>query len=124
MGGGASGEGSMATTSNFVAGQVPSVRIDKARLVQAMVTLQRPEPTSLQEYNRQEKFQILLENARRQRRELVHWIHSHGLADEVAQIGAPTSFNLLFIQCTPHAATHLAQAPGVVEVAIEQEAVH
>jgi hypothetical protein len=89
--------------------------------VQVMVTIDRPEPESLAGCNRKEKFAILLENARRHRTQLVQWIQEQELADEVARIGAPTSFNLLFIQCTPHAAAQLAHAPGVVNVAVEQE---
>jgi len=92
--------------------------------VQAMVTIDRPQPESLAGCTRKEKFNILLENAQRHRTELVQWIQEHDLACEVARIGAPTSFNLLFVQCTTHAATQLAHAPGVVEVAVEHELQH
>jgi len=93
-------------------------------LVQVMVTIDRPEPESLAGCNRQEKFDILLENAQRHRTELVAWIQEQNLADEVARIGAPTSFNLLFVQCTPHAATQLARAPGVIDITVETEIYH
>jgi hypothetical protein len=93
-------------------------------LVQVMVTLDRPEPERLAGCNRQEKFDILLENAQRHRAELVEWIQEQQLDDEVARVGAPTSFNLLFVQCTPHAATQLAHAPGVVDIAVEGEVYH
>ena len=88
-------------------------------LVQVMVTIDRPEPESLVGCNRQEKFDILLKNAQRHRSELVEWIQKQNLDDEVARVGAPTSFNLLFVQCTPHAALQLAHAPGVVDIAVE-----
>jgi len=93
-------------------------------LVQVMVTLDRPKPESLAGCDRKEKFNILLENARRHRTELVQWIQEHDLCSEVARIGGPTSFNLLFVQCTPHAATQLAHAPGVVDVTVEYEIHH
>lgn len=92
--------------------------------VQVMVTIDRPKPESLAGCDRKEKFAILVENARQHRQQLVQWIQEHDLADEVVRIGAPTSFNLLFIQCTPHAAAQLAQAPGVVDVAVEHEVYH
>ena len=93
-------------------------------LVQVMVTIDRPEPESLVGCNRQEKFDILLKNAQRHRSELVEWIQEQNLDDEVARVGAPTSFNLLFVQCTPHAALQLAHAPGVVDIAVEAENYH
>ncbi|MEZ4737690.1 MAG: hypothetical protein R3E79_62235 [Caldilineaceae bacterium] len=92
--------------------------------VQVVVTLDRPTPESLAGCNRKEKFNILLENARRHRTELVQWIQEHDLSSEVARIGAPTSFHLLFVQCTLHAATQLVNAPGVVDVAVEDEVQH
>ena len=92
-----------------------------ANLVQVMVTIDRPQPESLVGCNRQEKFDILLKNAQRHRSELMEWIQEQKLDDEVARVGAPTSFNLLFVQCTPHAAIQLAHAPGVVDIAVETE---
>lgn len=91
-----------------------------ANWVQVMVTIDRPNAESLVGCNRKEKFDILLENAQRQRTQLLQWIQEHDLADEVVRIGAPTSFNLLFVQCTPHAALQLAHAPGVVDIALDQ----
>ena len=89
--------------------------------VQIMLTIDRPAPERLAGCDRKEKFDILLENAQRKRTQLVQWIQEQNLADEVARVGAPTSFNLLFVQCTPYAAAQLAHAPGVVAVALEQE---
>lgn len=98
--------------------------IDPPPLVQVIVTIERPKPENLAGCNRKEKFAILLENAHQHRQQLVQWIQAHDWANEVRRIGAPTSFNLLFIQCTPHAAAQLAHAPGVVDVAVEREFYH
>ena len=92
---------------------------DSVDWVQVMLTIDRPAPERLAGYDRKEKFDILLENAQRKRIQLLQWIQEHDLADEVARIGAPTSFNLLFVQCTIHAAAQLAHAPGVVDIAVE-----
>lgn len=89
--------------------------------IQVMVTIDRPTPDRLAGCDRKEKFDILLENAQRKRTQLMQWIQEHNLSGEVARIGAPTSFNLLFVQCTPYAAAQLAHAPGVVDIALEQE---
>ena len=93
---------------------------DATDWVQIMLTIDRPAPERLAGCDRKEKFDILLENAQRKRTRLVQWIQEQNLADEVARVGAPTSFNLLFVQCTPYAAAQLAHAPGVVAVAVEQ----
>ena len=94
---------------------------DSTDWVQVMLTIDRPAPERLAGCDRKEKFDILLENAQRKRTQLVQWIQEHEWANEVARVGAPTSFNLLFVQCTPYAAAQLAYAPGVVDVALEQE---
>lgn len=94
---------------------------DAADWVQVMLTIDRPAPERLAGCDRQEKFDILLANAQRKRAQLMQWIQEHNLSREVARIGAPTSFNLLFVQCTPYAAAQLAHAPGVVDIALDQE---
>jgi hypothetical protein len=94
---------------------------DSADWVQVMLTIDRPTPERLADCDRRQKFDILQENAQRQRSQLLQWIQEHGLADQVARIGVPTSFNLLFVQCTPHAAAQLAHAPGVVDIALDYE---
>ena len=96
---------------------------DSADWVQVMLTIDRPTPERLAGCDRKEKFDILLENAQRKRAQLMQWIQEHNLTGEVARIGAPTSFNLLFVQCTPYAAAQLAHAPGVVDIALDQETV-
>lgn len=87
-------------------------------VVSALVTLDRPLPASFAECDRGDKYAILLDNTQQQRSQLLHWIADHGLADEVLRVGAPTTFNLLFVCCTRHAADQLAKAPGVKEVTI------
>ena len=87
-------------------------------VVSALVTLDRPAPAQLADCTRGDKYELLLENTQQQRADLVHWIEEHELADEVLRIGASTTFNLLFVCCTQHAAAELVQAPGVKEVTI------
>jgi hypothetical protein len=87
--------------------------------VDVTVAVKRPPPNVLAGHNRREKLKILEANARRQRANLVEWIEQHDLAPEVNTIGAPTSFNLFFVQCTPRAAQALKDAPGVLSVTIE-----
>jgi len=94
---------------------------DAVDWVQVMLTIERPSPASLAGCTRHEKFDILLKNAERQRMQLLAWIQAHGLADEVLHIGPPTSLNLLFVQCTSHAAAELAHVPGIVDVVLEYE---
>jgi len=90
-------------------------------VVSALVTLERPAPEQLADCTRGDKYALLLENNQQQRALLLRWIEEHGLADEVLRIGASTTFNLLFICCTQHAAAELAQAPGVKAVTIAGE---
>lgn len=87
-------------------------------VVSALVTLDRPAPAQLADCTRGDKYELLLANTQQQRADLVHWIEEHELADEVLRIGASTTFNLLFVCCTQHAAAELVQAPGVKEVTI------
>jgi hypothetical protein len=94
---------------------------DSVDWIQVMLTIDRPAPERLAGCDRKEKFDILLENAQHKRTQLMQWIQEHGLTNEVGRIGTPTSFNLLFVQCTPHAADQLAYAPGVVDIALEYE---
>ena len=96
-------------------------RHDSVDWVQVMLTIDRPAPERLADCDRRQKFDILLENAKRKRTQLLEWIQAHDLTDEVARIGAPTSFNLLFVQCTPHAAAQLAHAPGVIDIALDEQ---
>lgn len=91
--------------------------------VNAVVTMERPPRAALARANRRKKLEILEENARQHRAELVQWIEEHGLAREVAAVGDSTSFNLLFVKCTPKVARALKEAPGVVAVTTTDDAV-
>jgi phage gp46-like protein len=84
--------------------------------VNAVVTMERPPRAALARVDRRKKLQMLEENARQHRAELVQWIEEHGLAREVETVGDATSFNLLFVKCTPNVARALKEAPGVVAV--------
>ena len=57
----------------------------------------------------------------RLREQLIGWIKEQGLLEEVAQVGEPTAFNMLFVVCTPRVAEQLVQAPGVVSVSPSKE---
>ena len=93
----------------------------RSNWVKVMVGIDRPTSEVLAQYDRRQKLKILEENAQQQRQALIHWINEHGLAAEVARIGAPTSLNVLFIQCTPHVAQELACAPGVLNVTLAED---
>lgn len=98
--------------------QAPDQLVAATDVVSALVTLERPQPAHLADHDRGDKYTILFDNTQQQRTELLHWIEAHGLADEVLRVGASTTFNLLFVCCTLHAADQLAHAPGVKEVTI------
>ncbi len=89
--------------------------------IKVVVALDRPSSEALAHCNRSEKLEVLQQNAQRQRRNLVAWIEEHGLAGQVAKVGAPTSLSMLFIQCTPHAAQALVDAPGVTSVSLADD---
>lgn len=93
----------------------------RSNWVKVMVAIDRPSSEVLAHYDRRQKLQILEENAQQQRKALVQWINEHGMAAEVAKIGAPTSLNVLFVQCTPHVAQELAGAPGVINVTLADD---
>jgi len=93
----------------------------RSNWVKVMVAIVRPPSEVLAQYDRRQKLQILEENAQQQRKELIQWIDEHGLAAEVAKIGASTSLNVLFVQCTPHVAQELEHAPGVMNVTLAED---
>lgn len=101
--------------SDYSMQQAPSYHHPN-RWVDAVVTMERPPRTALARADRRKKLEILEENARQHRTELVQWIEEHGLATEVATVGDATSFNLLFVKCTPKVARALKEAPGVIAV--------
>jgi hypothetical protein len=88
-----------------------------SNMIEVAVTLERPASEELAHYNRAEKYKILRENTAKHREKLVAWVTEQGLSEGVAQIGEPTTFNMLSVVCTPDVAEQLTQAPGVVGVA-------
>lgn len=85
-------------------------------LVNLLLEVERPTSEDLAPYSRGERYRRLRANTEAHRSELEQWIARHHLSDEVCTVSPATGFNLLFVQCTPHAARELAHAPGVVEV--------
>jgi hypothetical protein len=81
-----------------------------------MVVIDRPDPDALASYDRGQKFRLLQENSAARRDELVDWLANHGLTDQVASVGEPTTFNVLFVTATSRAAQRLTEAPGVLGV--------
>ncbi len=90
-------------------------------LVSVLLEVERPSSAELASYSRGERYRRLRANAEAHRAELEHWIDRHNLSDEVLAVSPATGFNLLFVQCTPHAAQELAKAPGVVDVMAANE---
>lgn len=85
-------------------------------LVSVLLEVERPSSAELAPYSRGERYRRLRANTEAHRAELEHWIDRHNLGDEVVAVSPATGFNLLFVQCTAHAAQELANAPGVVDV--------
>ncbi|RIK37876.1 MAG: hypothetical protein DCC55_22920 [Chloroflexi bacterium] len=102
--------------------QRSSLRHQRTRLVDALVTVERPQPAELARFDRRKKLAILEENARQHRDELVKWIEEQGLAREVDSIGAATSFNILLVKGTPKVVRALKKAPGVLAVTMADDA--
>lgn len=85
-------------------------------LVDLLLEVERPSSEELAPYSRGERYRRLRANTEAHRGELEAWIAHHQLSDEVRTVSPATGFNLLFVQCTPHAAQALASAPGVIDV--------
>ncbi|GIK75059.1 MAG: hypothetical protein BroJett021_40470 [Chloroflexota bacterium] len=85
-------------------------------LISVLLEVERPSSAELAPYSRAERYRRLRANTEAHRARLQHWIDRHNLSDEVLAVSPATGFNLLFVQCTPHAARELANAPGVVDV--------
>lgn len=81
-----------------------------------MVVVARPDADALATYDRGQKYRLLQENTATRREALITWLSSQGLMDQVANVGDPTAFNLLFVTATPAAGQRLADAPGVLSV--------
>jgi hypothetical protein len=85
-------------------------------LVDLLLEVERPSSEELAPYSRGERYRRLRANTEAHRGELEAWIAHHQLSDEVRTVSPATGFNLLFVQCTPHAARELAHAPGVIDI--------
>ncbi|BAM00779.1 MULTISPECIES: hypothetical protein [Caldilinea] len=88
----------------------------KPPFVNVLLKVKRPAPEELTHHSRKERYQLLRANAEAQREQLQQWIATHNLSDEVRSVSPATGFNMLFVECTPHAAQALLQAPGVIDV--------
>ncbi len=88
-----------------------------ADVVKIMAMLERPSAAALAQYDRGEKYQRLMDHARRCRSTLIDWIDEQGLSAELVRIQAPTCFNVLFIEGTEKLAKALYRAPSVVYTA-------
>lgn len=88
----------------------------KPAFVNVLLKVERPSPEELTHYSRKERYQLLRANAEAQRKQLQQWIAMHNLSDEVRSVSQATGFNMLFVECTPHAAQEMLQAPGVIDV--------
>ncbi len=84
--------------------------------VDLLLEVERPTSEELAPYSRGERYRRLRANTEAHRSALEQWIARRQLSDEVCTVSPATGFNLLFVQCTPHAARELANAPGVVDI--------
>ena len=88
--------------------------LPRARSV--VVVFDRLALAELVERDRSEILQSKRDYYRKCTQHLVSWIEGRGLSGEVSRIGAPTVFNMLFIDCTLKLAEQLVQAPHVINV--------
>ena len=85
-------------------------------MFQFMVTVNRPSSKELAGLDRAEKYKLLKANSAKRKDEIKAWIKGQGLDAEVFKIEEPTTFNMLFITCTPKVAEQLEHADAVVSV--------
>ena len=85
-------------------------------MFQFMVTVNRPSSKELAGLDRAEKYKLLKSNSAKRKAEIKVWIKAHELDAEVFKIEEPTTFNMLFITCTPKVAEQLEHADAVVSV--------
>lgn len=90
--------------------------------VNVFLTLERPPASTLDNYDRAERYRLLMAHAEAQRDAFKQWAEEEGLCEEIMRIGEANSFHLLFIYCTPAAAQRLVGAPGVIDVAVAADA--
>ncbi len=89
--------------------------------IKVMVEVERPAPATLEGLNRGERYRALKQNASEHKVELEQWLESEGLCEKILHISDATTFNILFVHCTPDAAEAIAHAPGVIEVLPTEE---
>ena len=89
--------------------------------IKVMVEIERPTSAALEGLDRGERYRTLKQNAREHKVELEHWLEEKGLCEEILHISEATTFNILFVHCTPDAAEAIAHAPGVIEVLPAEE---
>ena len=90
--------------------------ISPPNMLQFMVTVNRPSSKELAGLDRAEKYKLLKANSAKRKEEIKTWIKANGLDAEVFKIEEPTTFNMLFITCTPKVAEQLENADAVVSV--------
>ena len=83
--------------------------------------MERPSREEIGPGDRGEKIRRLRSSAERAREELVGWIESHGLGEEVTEVSEPTAFNVLFVSGEEEAVGKLLEAPKVVSVSPSDE---
>lgn len=89
--------------------------------VRITVELARPSPDQIQGYNRAEKYQLLLEDSIKRRKDLIKWIEENGFEEEVTQVEEANVFGLVFLTSTLKLIEVLKDAPGVVNVFTNKE---
>ena len=87
-----------------------------SNMAEFMVEVNRPSSKDLEGFNRAEKYKLLKDNSVKRKDEIKAWIKAKGLDAEVFKIEEPTTFNMLFITCTPKVAEQLKHADAVVNV--------
>ena len=87
-----------------------------SNMAEFMVEVNRPSSKDLEGFNRAEKYKLLKNNSVKRKDEIKAWIKAKGLAAEVFKIEEPTTFNMLFITCTPKVAEQLKHADAVLSV--------
>ena len=99
----------------------PIHSVRPSNMVEFMVEVNRPSSKELKGFNRAEKYKLLKANSVKRKNEIKAWIKANGLDAEVFKIAEPTTFNMLFITCTPKVAEQLEHADAVVSVSRSPE---
>ena len=99
----------------------PIHSVRPSNMVEFMVEVNRPSSKELKGFNRAEKYKLLKANSVKRMDEIKAWIKANGLDAEVFKIEEPTTFNMLFITCTPKVAEQLEHADAVVSVSRSPE---